>query len=107
MRPKKKKTSKSSSQLAKAKTEKEKRSIERTISRGIFADALRAERFSSHPGYVNIKIKLSLYNAMNQKEERLPGKGLDLLVSSIEEVDDLLRLMEKTIARWIRGEITS
>ena len=86
-------------------TERERRVLERTISRGIFEEAKRAEKFGPHPGFVSVKLKLTLYNAMNQREERLPGKGLDLLVSSIEEVDDLMRLIEGTIRRWIRGEI--
>lgn len=83
----------------------EKQRIESMISRGIFSEALRAERFGPHPGFVSVKLRLSLYNAMNKKEERLPGKVLELLVSSIEEVDDLVRLMEKIIKMWIRGEI--
>lgn len=104
----KKNTQPKSSRKSKPKqsiTEREKKALERTISRGIFEEAMRAERFGSHPGFVSIKLRIALYNAMNQREERLPGKGLDLLVSSIEEVDDLMRLIEGTIRRWIRGEI--
>mgnify|MGYP003438757033 CR=1 FL=1 len=87
-------------------TERERRALERTIARGIFEEAKRAEKFGPHPGFVSIKLKLTLYNAMNQREERLPyPKGLDLLVSSIEEVDQLMLLMERTIRMWIRGEV--
>lgn len=85
--------------------EKEKRALEKTMARGIFEEAKRAERFGPHPGYVDIKIRISLYNAMNQRETRLPGKDLQLLVSSVEEVDDLIRLMEKMIRMWIGGKI--
>jgi hypothetical protein len=73
------------------------------MSRGIFEEAKRAERFGPHPGFVSIKLRLSLYNPMNQKEERLPGKGLDLLVSSAEEVDDMLRVIERSLKDWISG----
>lgn len=86
-------------------TKREKQRIENMISKGIFAEALRAERFGPHPGFVSIKLRLSLYNPMNQREERLPGKGLDLLVSSVEEVDQLMTVIERSITRWIRGEI--
>lgn len=86
-------------------TEREKKNIERMISKGIFEEAKRAEQFGLHPGYVSIKLRLSLYNAMNQREARLPGKDIALLVSSIEEIDGLMRLIESTIKRWIRGEI--
>lgn len=87
-------------------TEKERKALDRSISRGTFEQAKRAEQFGPHPGYVSVRLKLSIYNAMNQKEERLPHpKGLDLLFSSVEEVEDMMRLIEKTVVRWIRGEI--
>jgi hypothetical protein len=87
-------------------TERRKKFLERMISKGIFEEAKRAEQFGPHPGFVSVKLRLTVYNAMNQREMKLPGKGIELLVSSIEEVDDLRALIERTISQWINGEIT-
>jgi hypothetical protein len=59
--------------------------------------------FGDHPGYVDLTIRVSVYNPLSRREEKLPGKELSLLVSSVEEVDEMLRVIEATLRNWIAG----
>jgi hypothetical protein len=40
---------------------------------------------------------------MTQSEERLPDKGIEMLVSSIEEVDEGLSVMIRALEDWSKG----
>jgi uncharacterized protein YbaP (TraB family) len=40
---------------------------------------------------------------MTQQEERLPDKGIEILVSSIEDVDEMLRIMTRALKDWVAG----
>lgn len=70
---------------------------------GIFKKALDGNRWGKNPGMVDLKIQVSVYVPALQREEKLPGKKIDLLISSIEEVDELLERMRKAIADWMAG----
>jgi hypothetical protein len=72
-------------------------------SKGIFSTALKAEQFGPHPGYVDTRIRISIYNPVSRQEERLPDKGIELLVSSIEEIDQMLFVMTKALEDWSLG----
>lgn len=72
-------------------------------SKGIFSTALKAEQFGPHPGYVDTRIRISIYNPVSRQEERLPDKGIELLVSSIEEVDQMLLVMTRSLEDWSKG----
>lgn len=79
----------------------------RTRAKGIFEEALSGERFGPHPGQVDLAIQLSVYNAVTQRREDLPGKKLELLVSNIDEVDDIVLLTRQVLSAWIAGIISS
>lgn len=49
------------------------------------------------------RLKLYVYNPIAKKEVRLPGKQIDLLIGTIGEVDELLKVVRKAIEDWIRG----
>jgi hypothetical protein len=40
---------------------------------------------------------------MTQKEEILPDKEIEMLVSSIEEVDQILEIMTRALKDWAVG----
>jgi hypothetical protein len=40
---------------------------------------------------------------MTQVEERLPDKGIEMLVSSIDEVDQMLEIMTRALKDWAVG----
>lgn len=75
----------------------------RTISKGIFNEAIRGESFGAHPGYADLRIEFSVYNPITQTREKLPGKSLELLVSNINEVDDMIKVMEISLRDWVNG----
>jgi len=77
--------------------------LNQTRSRGIFEQALKGETFGPHPGYVDLKIRISIYNSISQQEERLPDKGIEMLVSSIDEVDTMLEIITKALRDWVSG----
>lgn len=63
------------------------------------------EKFGPHPGQVDLVISLSVYNSITQAREDLPGKRIELLISNIDEVDDLLKVTRRSIEDWIAGLI--
>jgi hypothetical protein len=77
--------------------------MDRARSREIFDEALRGETFGEDPGYVNITLRFTCYNAIAQREQPLPGKTIKLLFSSIEEVDEALRVINRALTDWIAG----
>lgn len=79
--------------------------LDRIRSKGIFETSLKGEQFGQHPGYVDVRIRFSVYNPISQQEERLPGKEIGLLISSIEEVDAMVQLITRTLTDWIAGWI--
>lgn len=82
-----------------------KTAMQKTRALGIFETAKRAEIFGDHPGYVDLKIRLFVYNPVTQSQVALPGKQLEILVGSIEHVDELLLVIRKALVDWIRGDI--
>lgn len=77
--------------------------LDQIRAKGIFETAKKSETFGSHPGYVDLKIRLSIYNPMTQQEERLPGKEIGLYVSTIEEVDDMVKVITEVLTEWTAG----
>lgn len=77
--------------------------LEKIRAKGIFDAAKKAEQFGQHPGYVDLKIRFSIYNPITQQEERLPGKEMKLEVSSIEEVDAMTIVIREALIDWIAG----
>lgn len=77
--------------------------LDKIRSKGIFETAKKGELFGSHPGYVDLRIRLSVYNSVTQQEEKLPGKELGLLVSSIDEVDDMVKVITESLTAWAAG----
>lgn len=96
-RPKKDRGSQSSS------NSKMKAQVDRVRSKGIFDTAKKGDQFGPHPGYVDLRIRLSVYNSVTQQEEKLPGKEISLLVSSIEEVDDMVKVITESLTAWVNG----
>lgn len=82
-----------------------KKALERTRARGIFEEALSGERFGPHPGQVDAVISISVYNAVTQQREDLPGKKIELLISSIDEVDSIMALTRQRLIDWVAGLI--
>lgn len=81
--------------------------MEKSRSKGIFLEALRGEAFGPHPGQAEVRLKLFVYSALARKEIRLPDKQIDLLVGTIGEVDELLKVLRKAIEEWVRGYPTN
>lgn len=52
---------------------------------------------------VDLKIQLSVYSPSLQREENLPGKKIDISISSIEEVDEMIERMRQAIGDWMAG----
>lgn len=52
---------------------------------------------------VDLKIQISVYVPALQREEKLPGKKIDILISSIKEVDEVIERMRKAIGDWMAG----
>jgi hypothetical protein len=77
--------------------------LNKTRSRGIFDEALKGETFGNHPNQVDLKIRFSVYNPMTQNEERLPGQEIELLVSSFEEVEEMNRIIVRSLIDWVNG----
>jgi hypothetical protein len=75
----------------------------RTRSQAIFDQALRGETFGPHPGYVGLWIRPIVYNALNQRMQLLPGKDIELLVGSVEEVDEAVMVINRALTDWING----
>jgi hypothetical protein len=73
----------------------------------MFLEAIRGEAFGPHPGLAEIRLKVFVYNPIARKEVRLPGKQIDLLIGTIGEVDELLKVLNKAIKDWISGWTTS
>lgn len=59
--------------------------------------------FGEHPGYVDVRIRISVYNPITKREERLPDVGFDIEVSTFKEVEMMVHLMADRIKRWIAG----
>lgn len=91
----------------KTKETKEQEQLDIVRARGIFKAALRGEIFGPHPGYADLKIKLFVYNPLTKRDEKLPGKEITLLVSSIEEVDQMIKVFEVALQNWIAGYFRS
>lgn len=87
----------------KTREQREEEQLNSIRAKGIFNQARKGEMFGKHPGYVDVRIRISVYNPVTKRAENLPEKGFDVLASTIEEVDDMLRLMEERIKRWIAG----
>ena len=49
------------------------------------------------------RLKVYVYNPITKREIRLPGKQIDLLIGTIGEVDELLKVIRRAIEDWIRG----
>ena len=77
--------------------------MDRSLSKGVFLEAVRGEAFGRHPGMAEVRLKLFVYNAIAKKEVRLPDKQIDLLIGTIGEVDELLKVIRKAIENWVRG----
>jgi len=72
-------------------------------SEGIFLKALAGETWGKHPGLADLKIQISVYVPALQREEKLPGKKIEFLASSIQEVDEALEVVRKALADWMAG----
>lgn len=76
---------------------------DRNRSIELFNQVLKAEQFGQHPGYVNVIIRPFIYNPYSQRQERLPGLDIELLVSSEAEVHEMFKVMKRAISDWING----
>jgi hypothetical protein len=74
-----------------------------TTARGIFKKALQGENHGPNPGLADVRIRVGVYSAFTRTEHRLPGRYFQVYVGSLEEVDDLLRVLQKATERWIEG----
>jgi len=88
-----------------SKEEKEKKFLDSIRAKGIFNEAKRGEMFRDHPGYVDVRIRVSVYNPITKREERLPGKEIAILVSSAEEVDKMMDIIGDRLEDWAAGLI--
>ena len=70
---------------------------------GIFKKAVEGSRWTKNPGLADLKIQISVYVPALQREEKLPGKKIEFLVSSIQEVDEALEVTRKALADWMAG----
>lgn len=77
--------------------------MDSTRSEGIFQQAIKGEAFGPHPGLADVRIKLYVYNPIAKQEVKLPNKQIDLLISSIGEVDQIMMVIRKAISDWIMG----
>ena len=82
----------------------DKERLESLAAKGIFEEALKGERFSDHPGQADLRIRVFVYQPTRNQEARLPGKQIDLLVSSIEEVNEVRDVIEEGLRLWIQGK---
>lgn len=86
-------------------TEKEKRRLNSERARGIFETAKKAEQFGSHPGFVDTAIRFTVYNPTTKREEPLPDKIIELLVSDISEIDGAMAIIRKALRLWAEGKM--
>lgn len=78
--------------------------LSRVAAKGIFATAIAAEAFGKHPAQAEVSLELSVWQANRSRWVKLPNKKLSLLVSSIEEVDEILAVIEKGLSLWLKGQ---
>ena len=78
--------------------------IQAASRKGVFAEALKGEMFGDHPGQVDLELTFSVYQATRRQEAKLLGLDLELLVSNIEEVDELRDVIEEAIRLWLNGK---
>jgi hypothetical protein len=76
---------------------------DRLRAEGIFKKALDGSRWGKTPGMVDLKIQVSVYVPALQREEKLPGEKIDVSISSIEEVREMMERARKAIADWMAG----
>lgn len=86
-------------------SEKDKLRLNRERARGIFETAKSGEQFGSHPGFVDTAIRFTIYNPITQREEPLPDKMIELLISDISEVDDAILIIRKALRLWAEGKM--
>jgi hypothetical protein len=65
---------------------------------------LKGETFGPHPGYVDVKIRPFIYNPISQRQERLPGLDIELLISAESEVHEMFAIMRRAIDDWLNGQ---
>jgi hypothetical protein len=76
---------------------------DRNRSIELFNEALRGERFGDHPGFVTAWIRVFVYNPISQRQERLPGLDIELLVGAESEVHDMFEVIRRAIDDWSKG----
>jgi hypothetical protein len=69
----------------------------------LFNKVLQAEVFGPNPGFVNVIIRPFVYSPYSQRQERLPGLDIQLLVSSEAEAQEMFRVMRRAIEDWANG----
>jgi hypothetical protein len=80
-----------------------KRLNDRNKSIELFNTALKGETFGEHPGFVDLKIRAVIYNPISQRQERLPGLDIGLLVGDESEVHEMFEIMRRAISDWLNG----
>jgi hypothetical protein len=76
---------------------------DRNKSIELFNEVLKAEQFGQHPGYCDVRIRAFVYSPISQRQERLPGMDIELLVSNETEVQEMFRIMKRAIEDWAKG----
>jgi hypothetical protein len=76
---------------------------DRNQSIELFNTALKAEVFGNHQGFVDVKIRPFIYNPVSQRQERLPGLDIELLVATESEVHEMFTIMRRAIDDWLKG----
>lgn len=73
--------------------------------RGLIMDALVAERFGTHPGQVEIVLKVSVRSASVGHPTTLPSSAVEVLLSNYEEYQDMMAVIRNALSEWMKGMV--
>lgn len=71
----------------------------------LFMESLKGETLGDHPGYVDLRIQAQISNPIKGGRVELITERIELLVSSMEDIDNIMRVTKKALNDWMRGLI--